>query len=226
MICRYCKILLVNITRRKIKSPAFFLQCMKPWPTHFLSLPLGFARGRPGSRVFSLQTFVASASGHPEQSHQWANSPSGFGSAEGHSFCPAMTTPPSPLLLGVPPGKEPVIRGGKRGGRRMRGLVGYTGSGPDVSTGGGGVMLFVSNALCRGRQRSCEWMESRGRVVVNFTAGGRKAAKDMCRLKDGLHFVRSACKCSYDLLHVVYIFLTCFYFFMVHIKGFSNLNSC
>ncbi|KAI9532755.1 hypothetical protein NQZ68_029321 [Dissostichus eleginoides] len=47
-----------------------------------------------------------------------------------------------------PPGKDPVMRGGKKGGRRMRGLDGEPCSDPDVSSGGGGVMLCLFPTLC------------------------------------------------------------------------------
>lgn len=155
--------------------------------------PLGFAGGRLGSCVFSLQTFAASASGRHEQSHHWANSPSGFGAAEGHSFCPATlrasallchkqpssSLPPHHFLEHFqPPGKEPVMRGGKRGGRRMRGLDGYTGSDPDVSTGGGGVMLCLFLTLCSDRDRSTEngWKVSGGRSELEMDTAFLQAA--------------------------------------------------
>lgn len=72
------------------------------------------------------------------------------------------------------------MRGGKRGGRRMRGLDGYSGCDPDVSTGGGGggVMLCLFLTLCSERDRKTVhgWKVNGGQSVLEMDTALLQAA--------------------------------------------------
>lgn len=144
MICECGEILSAKIYRNKsvMVIHSHFLQCINRWPTHFLSPPLGFAGGLPGSGVFSVQTFssicVWTSWTEPSVSQQSLRLWGGWGSfilphnAQRFALqCHKRAPPPLPsypprrfLEHFQPPGKEPAMRGGKREGRRMRGLDG------------------------------------------------------------------------------------------------------
>lgn len=177
-----------------------------------LSPPLSFAGGwgdHPGSCVSAVspthKIFAASVSGHHDHNHQWVNSPSGFGAAEGHSLCCGILWAAASicrkwtLLLQCflegfqPSGKEPVMRGGLRvgvGGRGMRGLDGYAGSEPGPHTKereGLRLCLFLTLCLVRDRSTEHRWKVKRGQSVQEMdtaaAAGGTLTCKEVFSFK-------------------------------------------
>lgn len=121
----------------------------------------------------------------------------------------SQATTPSPALLGA----LPAFRLGACDERRKeRGLDGSTGSEPDVSTGGGGLMLCLFLTLCSARDRGTEhgWKVKRGQSVQEMdttaAAGSRFSCKEVFCAKVWFQFFYFIC-IKYFLLHVVCTFL-------------------
>lgn len=194
MICQCRKILWVNLSRRQVKPLAFFAVHEAMAYTFPLS-PLGVCWGPPWKLCLLPTNFcsicVWTSWTEPSLSQQslrlWGGGGSFILPRDAQSFCSSLSQATILLLPSLPPhrflerfqppGKEPVMRGGKRGGRRMRGLDGYTGSDPDISTGGG-VMLCLFLTLCSDRDRSTEtgWKVSGGRSVLEMDTTFLQAA--------------------------------------------------
>lgn len=152
---------------------------------------------QPGSCVSAVspthKIFEASVSGQHDHNHQWVNSPSGFGAAEGHSLLlwdslsrsldlSQVNTPSSVLLGGLP-----AFRQGACDERRMGvgvGGDGYAGSEPGPHTKEReGLRLCLFLALCLVRDRSTEhrWKVKRGQSVQEMDAAAAAGSTLTCK---------------------------------------------